>query len=134
MAKVMSLQQALKFFLFLILAMVVLYGCAYLSDRLVASPSVALRWLGVVAAIVSLLPWLGFIVTSLSHTDEYYRRIVLVGTAVAFILDLLVHTAFNVIVDAHLVSPASYLPSLPVAVGVWILSVGLTWLYYRASL
>ena len=37
-------------------------------------------------------------------------------------------------VDAHLVSPTSYLPSLPVAVGVWILGVGLTWLYYRASL
>lgn len=91
MAKVMSLQQALKFFLLLILAMVVLYGGGALSDRLVASQSAGIRWLGVAAAIVSLLPWLGFIMR-----------------------------------------PTSFLPTLPVATGIWALAVGVTTLYDRA--
>lgn len=133
MAKVMSLQQALKFYLFLIVVLVVLLGGGSLSDHLVASPSAGLRWLGVAAAIVSLLPWLGFIIAMLSHTDEYYRRVVLVGTSVAFVVDLIVHVAFNVMVDGHLVDPAFYLPTLPVAMGVWVASVGLTLLYYRLS-
>ena len=95
-----------------------------------------LRWLGVATAIVILLPWLGVIIWSLSHADEYHRRIVLVGTSVAFIADVLVQIGFNEIGDAHLVSPTPYLfpPSvLPVAMGIWVISVGLTWLYYRAS-
>jgi hypothetical protein len=133
MAKVIPLQQALKLFFALIVAIVVLDGGGTLSDHLVASPSAGLRWLGVATAIVSLLPWLGVIVWPLTHLDEYHRRIVLVGTAASFVVDLLVHTGFNVIVDAHLVGPTSYLPTLPVAMGIWILSVGATALYYRAS-
>jgi hypothetical protein len=134
MAKVVSLQQALKFFLWVILVLVVVTGGSSLSDHLVANQSARLRWLGVAVAVVSLLPWLGFIIASLSRADEYHRRIVLVGTAVAFVVDLLVHMAFNLIVNAHLVSPTSYLPALPVATGIWLASVGLTLLYYRASL
>jgi len=134
MAKALPLQQALKYFLLLILAMVVLYGGGAVSGHFVASPSAGLRWLGVAVAVVSLVPWLGFIVTSLALADEYHRRIVLVGTAVAFVVGLLLHVAFNVIVDAHLVSPTFSLAELPVAMGVWVLSVGLTLLYYRMRL
>ena len=134
MAKALPLLQALKYFLLLILAMVVLYGGGTVSDHFVASPSAGLRWLGVAVAVVSLLPWLGFLITSLALADEYHRRIVLVGTAVAFVVGLLVHVAFNVIVDAHLVSPTLSLAELPVAMGVWVLSVGLTLLYYRMRL
>ena len=89
---------------------------------------------GVAVAVVRLVPWLGFIITSLALADEYHRRIVLVGTAVAFVVGLLLHVAFNVIVDAHLVSPTFSLAELPVAMGVWVLSVGLTLLYYRMRL
>lgn len=131
MARALPLQQALKYFLLLILAMVVLYAGSAATDHLVASPSTGLRWLGVAVAIVSLVPWLGFVIASLSLTDEYHRRIVLVGTAVAFVVDLLVHVAFGVIVDAHLVGPGFYLAELPVAMGVWVASAGLTLFYYR---
>jgi len=134
MSKVMPLNQALKFFLVMVLALVVLYAGGALSDRLVANQSAGLRWLGVAAAVVSLGPWLWIIFQSLSHADEYHRRIALVGTAAAFVIDLLFHVAFNVIVDAHLVSPTSSLPALPVAMGIWMLSVAGTFLYYRASL
>ena len=132
MAKVISLQHGLKFLVWMIVAMVVLYAGGGVSDTLAASPSVGLRWLGVAAAVVSLLPWLSIIIWPLTHLDEYHRRVVLVGTAVSFIVDLLVHTGFNVIVDAHLGGPTS-LPALPVAMGIWVISVGLTSLYYRAT-
>jgi hypothetical protein len=32
------------------------------------------------------------------------------------------------------VSATSYLPALPVAIAIWMLSVAVTFLYYRASL
>ena len=134
MAKVIPLQQGLKFLFAMILAIVVLDGGGLLTDHLAASQSAALRWLAVAAAVITLLPWLGIIVWPLMHLDEYHRRIVLVGTALSFVVDLLVRTAFNVIVDAHLVAPTFYLPALPLAMGVWVVSVALTALYYRASL
>jgi hypothetical protein len=134
MSKVMPLQQALKFFLVMVGALVALWAGSALSDRLVTNPSAGVRWLGVAAAVVSLLPWLWVIFQSISHADEYIRRVVLVGTAAAFVVDLLFHVAFNVIVDARLVSATSYLPALPVAIVIWMLSVAVTFLYYRASL
>jgi hypothetical protein len=82
MSKVMPLNQALKFFLVMVLALVVLYA----------------------------------------------------GGAAAFVIDLLFHVALNVIVGAHLVSSTGSLPALPVAMGIWLLSVAVTFLYYRASL
>ena len=55
MPKVMPLHQALKFFLVMVLALVVLLAGGALSDRLVTNQSAGLRWLGVAAAVVSLL-------------------------------------------------------------------------------
>src|SRR5690348_9870534 len=113
MAKATALQHGLKFLFAFVLAIAILDGGGIVTDRLVASQSAGLRWLGAAAAVVTLLPWLGVIAWPLMHLDEYHRRTVVVGTAVSFVVDLLVHTAFNVIVDAHLVSPAFYLPALP---------------------
>ena len=50
-----------------------------------------------------------------STIDEYHRHVVLVGAAVAFVGELLVHIGFNVMQDARLVSWSTHLQEIPVA-------------------
>jgi hypothetical protein len=57
--------------------------------------------------------------------------IVLVGTAIAFVGDIVVHIAYGVMVDAHLAGPNTYLPDLGIAMLLWVIGVGLATLYYR---
>ena len=66
--------------------------------------------------------------------DEYHRHVVLVGTAIAFVAELLVHVAFSVMRDARLVEPNTHLVELPVTMIIWIVGIAISWTYYRLRL
>ena len=134
--KVVSLNQALKLWGWAIASAGLLYASGYLVDYLTASTttSLGLRWLGVLVAVVSTVPWLLFIAWTVVMMDEYHRHVALVGTAVAFVGELLVHIGFNVMQDARLVSWSMHLQEIPVAMIVWLIGVGASAFYYRLRL
>ena len=134
--KVVSLNQALKLWGLAIASAGLLYAGGYLVGYLTAATttSLGLRWLGVLVAVVSTVPWLLFIAWMVSMMDEYHRHVALVGTAVAFVGELLVHIGFNVMQDARLVSWSSHLQEIPVAMIVWLIGIGASAFYYRHRL
>lgn len=134
--KVVSLNQALKLWGLAIASAGLLYASGYLVDYLTASTttSLGLRWLGVLVAVGSVVPWLLFIAWMVSTMDEYQRHVALVGAAVAFVGELLVHIGFNVMQDARLVSWSSHLQELPVAGVVWLIGIGASVFYHRLRL
>jgi len=134
--KVIPLNQALKLWGLAIASAGLLYASGYLVDYLTASTttSLGLRWLGVFVAVGGTLPWLLFIAWMVSAMDEYHRHVTLVGTAVAFVGELLVHIGFNVMQDARLVSWSTHLQELPVAAVVWLIGIGASAFYYRLRL
>jgi len=134
--KVIPLNQALKLWGLAIASAGLLYASGYLVDYLTASTttSLGLRWLGVLVAVGSVVPWLLFVAWTLSMMDEYHRHVALVGTAVAFVGELLAHISFNVMQDARLVSWSTHLQELPVAAVVWLIGIGASAFYYRLRL
>ena len=134
--KVVSLNQALKLWGWAIASAGLLYASGYLVDYLTASTttSLGLRWLGVLVAVVSTVPWLLFIAWTVLMMDEYHRHVALVGTAVAFVGELVVHIGFNVMQDARLVSWSTHLQELTVAAIVWLIGIGASAFYYRLRL
>jgi hypothetical protein len=133
MAKVLSLKQALKGWLFMAAAVVAILFGSQLAERLMRDPgaSAEMRWLGVFIAVVATIPWLFVIVRAIGNGDEYVRQVALVGTAFAFVVDLLVHIAYSAAQDARFVSWGRHLLPLPMAMGVWLLGVTIAALYYR---
>ena len=133
MAKVIPLQQALKVWVAVIGSGVLLYLGRELSDFLVRDRSAppSLRWAGVAVAVVSVIPWMLMIAWGVSVADEYYRRVAIEGTALAFVVDLTVHVAFGTLVDAGLLASTSVLLEVPAAIITWMASIGIVLLYYR---
>ena len=136
MTKVLSINQALKIWGFAIVAVAAMYYGGQASDSIAAnqSASLAMRWLAVALAVACMLPWLGFIGWSVSMADEYYRHVALAGTAAAFVVDILVHVAFNVMQAARMVSWSDHLLELPAAMIVWVACVAISAAYYRLRL
>jgi len=136
MAKVLTLSQALKVWVWAIVAVAAAIASALGSDALIHSehPSPATRWLAVVLATISSIPPLGAVLWGYSVVDEFWRRIVLVGTAIAFISSTLLYTAFAVMRDVSLIGRDEFIPYLPAAAIIWLISVGLTAVYYRMRL
>lgn len=136
MAKVVPLKQALIFWIATIGSAFLLYYGAQLTDFLISDThaSTWVRWAGVFVGVFTILPWLVIIAVSLSVLDEYYRRVVLIGTALAFVLDLMLHVGFNVAVDAQLLRPGSYLPETGAAIILWMIGVSVGAIYYRFRL
>ena len=134
--KVIPLNQALKLWGLAIASAGLLYASGYLVDYLTASTttSLGLRWLGVLVAVGSVVPWLLFVAWTLSMMDEYHRHVTLVGTAVAFLGELLVHIGFNVMQDARLVSWSTHLQEIPLAMVVWLIGIGASVFYHRLRL
>lgn len=133
MPKVVSLDSALKLWGLGLVAVVLMYFGGRFSDSLAASQtiSLSLRWLAVAVAVLCMIPWLGFIAWSISLTDEYFRHVTMVGTAAAFIVNALVHVAFNAMQSAGLVSWSSHLLELPVGMIVWVACVAMAAMYHR---
>jgi len=133
MAKVLTFNQALKLWVLAIVSAGLLYSGGYLSDWLISPPtaSIWMRWLGVAVAVGSIVPWLFFIAWALSTADEYHRHVVLVGTAMAFVGELLAHIGFNVMQDARIVSWSTHLQEIPVAMILWVLGIALSAFYQR---
>jgi hypothetical protein len=131
MAKVIPLDRAFKYGLLFLLSLVVLGGGPYLSDHLLASPSTAIRWWGVIVAVACPIPWLALVLMGIGTWDEFQRHIALVGTAVAFVGELLFFMAFHAMQDAKLIGPNVYVPHLVATVLIWVASVSVTALYYR---
>lgn len=131
--KVVSLDKALKLWGLGLVAVVVMYFGGKFGDSIGATEtaSLVLKWTAVVVAAACMIPWLWFIAWSISLTDEYFRRVALVGTAVAFIVNALVHVGYNTMQSARLVSWGSHLLEVPVAMLVWVACVGGATIYYR---
>jgi hypothetical protein len=129
----LSLTQALKVWGATIVSAALFIFGSRLSDMLIANPaaSPAVRWAAVAVAAGSILPWALLTMWLFGTTDEFVRHIVLVGTAIAFVSGVVVHIAYGVMVDAHLIGPNTYLPELGVAMLLWLFGVGLATLYYR---
>jgi len=134
--KVIPLNQALKLWGLAIASAGLLYASGYIVDYLTASTttSLGLRWLGVLVAVGSIVPWLLFIAWTLSVLDEYHRHVALVGTAMAFVGELLAHIGFNVMQDARLVSWSTHLQEIPLAMVVWLIGIGASVFYHRLRL
>jgi hypothetical protein len=134
--KVVSLDKALKLWGFALAAVIVMYFGGQFSESLAANQtaSLFLKWTAVAIGVACMIPWLGFIAWSISLVDEYHRHVALVGTAAAFIVNALVHVAFNVMQSARLVSWSSHLLELPVGMFVWIACVAASATYYRLRL
>src|SRR5258708_1638171 len=108
MAKVIPLNRALQYGLFFLLSLVALGGGPRLSDHLLASPSPTMRWIGVVVAVGSPLPWIVLMILGIGTWDEFQRHVTLVGTALAFVMELMFYTAFYAMQDARLIGPTAY--------------------------
>lgn len=131
MANVVPLERALKVGLLFLLSLVALGGGPWLSARLLASPSAAMRWGGVVLAVAAPVPWLALVVIGMGTWDEFQRHVTLVGTAVAFVGELLFYLAFYAMRDARLIGPTVHIPHLLATLLIWVTSVGVAALYYR---
>ncbi len=131
MAKVVPLDRALKYGLLFLLSLVALGGGPWLSSRLLASPSAPMRWGGVVLAVASPVPWLALVVIGMGTWDEFQRHVTLVGTAVAFVAELLFYVAFSAMREARLIGPAVHVPNLLATLLIWVTSLGVAALYYR---
>lgn len=131
--KVVSLDKALKLWGLGLVAVVVMYFGGRFSDSIGTNEtaSVAVKWAAVGVAVACMIPWLWFIGWSISLTDEYFRRVAVVGTAAAFVVNALVHVAYGTMQSARLVSWTSHLLELPVGMLVWIACVGAATIYYR---
>jgi hypothetical protein len=133
MAKVLTLQQAVKTWVLFLL------GAAYSAIALHESevllrgtPSVSVRWIGVVLGTTGFIPLLGIVLWGVSVADEYQRRIALVGSAIAFVGNFFLYAAFSLMVDAHLVAGNRFIPFLPATIGLlWIVGMLLASVYYR---
>ena len=133
MARVIPLRQALIGLLLMIASLVWLLFAGRWSEALLHSPgqSAGAGWLAVALAVLSVVPWLYCIAWSVAAGDEYVRHIVLVGTALAFVIDLLAHVALNTMVDARLVPRDLYPPEILFAIAAWLVGCALAILYYR---
>jgi len=133
MAKVVAYSQALKGLFFMLAAVLLLIFGGQWAEHLTHDPHAAwwIRAFGVVVAIASMIPWLLIFVFAIGAGDEYVRQVAIVGTAIAFVADLLVHVGFDVAQDARLISWNTHLLPLPLAMGLWLLGVSLAALYYR---
>ena len=133
MAKVIPLRQALIGWTVTIASVVWLLFAGRWSDALVHSShrSASTGWLAVGLAVLSVVPWIYCIAWAVAAADEYVRHIVLVGTALAFLIDLLAHIALNVMVDAQILPRDLYPPELVSAMASWVVSCGIAILYYR---
>jgi hypothetical protein len=133
MAKVVPLNRLLKVLFYFLLAMACFVLGVEVSDRILARPdaSLMLRWFAVVLGTVSIVPWMLTVLWSVGAGDEYVRRIALVGTAVAFAGDLLLHVAFNLLQDAKIIGWDTHLQPVAAAMVLWVLGICLTSLYYR---
>ena len=133
MAKVIGYGQALKVWLLMLAAMLLLIFGGLFSDRLIHSTDAyaMARWFGVAVGIVIVIPWMLTIVWGVSAGDEYVRQVALVGTAIAFAIDILAYVGFNAAQEARLVSWSAHLPPLLVAMGAWLIGVSVAALYYR---
>jgi hypothetical protein len=133
MAKVIPLRQAAVGLITLIASAVLLYFGQQWPNALLHSstPSSGSRWLAVAIAVISIVPWIYCIAWAIAAADEFVQHVALVGTALAFVVDLLVHIAFNVMMDARLLAPDSYLPEIGVAICCWIVTCAISILYYR---
>lgn len=133
MAKVLSLKQALKAWFFTLLAVVAFLFGGHFSEYLISDPNASslIRWIGVSVAVGSLIPWLLLMVAGVGAGDEYVRQVALVGTAIAFVANLLFQVGFNAAQEARLIGSGTHLPPLPIAIGMWLLGCSLALLYYR---
>jgi hypothetical protein len=131
-AKVIPLDRALRYGVYFLLALIALGGGSWLSGHLIANPSTAMRWVGVVVAVASPLPWLALVLLGIGTWDEFQRHIALVGTAVAFVVECLFYTALHVMQDAGLISPHVYVPYFLATLVIWVAAVGAAAVYYRA--
>jgi hypothetical protein len=134
--KVVSLDKALKLWGLGLVAVVVMYFGGQFSESIAGGhgSSALLKWTAVAIAVACMIPWLLFIAWTVSLVDEYHRHVALIGTAAAFVVDALVHVAFNVMQTAQIVSWSSHLLELPVGMLVWVTCVGIAAIYYRMRL
>src|SRR5436190_2178264 len=132
MAKLLTLQQAVKAWVWILLGLA--YSAAALHESNVllhGTPSVAARWTAVFLGTTGFIPILGMILWGVSVADEYQRRIALVGSAIGFVGNFFLYTAFSLMVDAHLVASDLFIPYFPAAIGLWIVGMTFASLYYR---
>lgn len=126
MAKALTLEQAAKVGVwFLVSAALLLFG-PMLADRWIFDPAAtpAVRWAAVALSVFSLIPWLAYAGWGLSIADEYNRRTLVIGTALAFALAILFSVATSVMADARLIEYPIGL-NLPIAFVLWVIAVGL---------
>jgi hypothetical protein len=133
-ARAIPLKHAVRFWAATLGSVAFLYYGGELGNFLIASDGIAARWAGVIVAALAPLPWIIIAGMTLMMVDEYYRRLALVGTATAFVLDIAFHIAFHAALDAHLVARGFDIPDLVMAGAAWMIGMGAASVYYRYRL
>src|SRR5207237_5917164 len=105
MAKVLTLPQLLKLLGAMIFAGIAAGFGPHVADLLMSPPSPSLwaRCLGVVIVVGSSVPYFVLVVWLMGASDEYNRHIMLVGTALAFVLNLVAHIGLHALQEARFV-------------------------------
>jgi hypothetical protein len=132
MAKALTLEQAATVLVWLVLATALLFIGPRYAGHLMFAPgaTAAARWLGVAISVGSLLPWFAYVAWGLSIADEYNRRTLVVGTAIAFAVAILFSIATQLMADAHLVGEVITI-NLPIAFLIWIAGLGGSALFFK---
>src|SRR5581483_8693531 len=133
MAKVIPLSHLLKILGFCIIAVVCLLLGSEFTESVFqrADASIALRWGAVVVGTVSIVPWLWTVFWGVTTGDEFVQRVALVGTALAFVVAIVVNVAFGLLQDARIVGWDRHLQPVPTAIILWTFGVSVAALYYR---
>ena len=91
-----------------------------------------MRWGAVVIATGALLPWLISIGWAIHAADEFHRRTLLVGTALAFAGAVLAGCAEEMMLRASLIAEPVGMLGIPIAFGFWLLGIIAAHLYFRS--
>lgn len=133
MPRLLTLSDLVRLIVWMVIAVACLAGGPLVATWLLhrGAPALWVRWLAVVVSVASVAPWLALIVWGVRRADEYYRQVLLVGTAWAFVGILLLDTAFEFMREAGLVAWQARLLHWPAGIALWLIGMMLAGAYYR---
>ena len=133
MARLITFPDLLKLLAWWVGAVAALAAGPFVALWLLSGPAPALwlRWLAVAVSLLSFIPWVTLLLWGVRRADEYQRQIFLVGTAFAFLGDVLLSTAIEFMKKGQLIGPSIDIPQWPIAIVLWLLGVWIASAYYR---
>ena len=127
MPRLMTLRQAVTIWTLTALAV----GCLLLGPRWAEhllhaeAPTTATRVLAVIASIMTTAPLVLLAIVMVRGADEYHRRLLSTGAALACGGMVVLYPAFYAAQEAGLIAETRFLPYLPTACGLWLVGAAI---------